>query len=196
MAYSYEIGLGFAGTGTATVTRGSANVTGAGTDFTAEFKAGYLIEIASEWRVVSAVTSGSTLTVSAPWGTSGSAQAIAGASLTNVTALTTPVPAPKSAPRPWVQAVALGSGRQRAQGKPLTVWNFSYLTRAQRDQLRTFCPGKSANVYIRSRGIDQADAYQYCQAIMLWPDEEARDSLGYRVPLAVTFQFLIPLTVS
>lgn len=196
MAYSYEIGTEFSGTGTATVTSGSTAVSGSASHFDTEFAAGYLIRVAGQWRVVASVTSATALTVGAAWGTSGSAQAITGVNLKNVTALSTPVPAPKPVPKLWATAQPLGSGLQRALGKPSTVWQFSYLKRAQRDKLRTFCTGKSANVYIRSRGLDNADAYLYYQAVMLWPDDEARDSLGYRVPLAVTFQFLVPLTVS
>ncbi len=70
------------------------------------------------------------------------------------------------------------NGQARDTGAPQAVWRWGFLRQAARDVLRTYCPGASATVYIRTRKLDNSDAFEVYQAIMIWPEEEDLD--GYR----------------
>lgn len=110
--------------------------------------------------------------------------------MTNLESLTTPLPAPKSTFRPYSQYIRLGDGTVRGSGWAEATWRWGFLTRAQRNQLRTFCTGASANVYIKTRKNDSSDAYQVYMAIMIWPEEEEK-SLGKRIGLEIRFTNLV-----
>ena len=117
--------------------------------------------------------------------------------LANVEGLSTPVPAPKSSYRPYASSVPLGDGSFRGTGYPVATWRFGYLTAAQRNMLRTFCTGKSASVYIKTRITDAvsgaSDAYKIFTAIMVWPDEEERQA-GRRLEFEIEFRHLVVYT--
>lgn len=112
------------------------------------------------------------------------------AGMTNVEELATPLPPPRSTFKPYSQAVNLGNGRVRGNGCPVTEWRFGFLKQAQRDQLRTFCPGASAEVYIKTRQNDSADSYQVYTAVMVWPEEEEKRA-GRRLDFVVKFRNLV-----
>ena len=109
------------------------------------------------------------------------------AGMTNVEELATPLPPPRSTFKPYSQAVNLGNGRVRGNGWPVAEWRFGFLKQAQRDQLRAFCPGASACVYIKTRTNDSADSYQVYTATMVWPQSEERDADGRRLDFVVEF---------
>ena len=111
------------------------------------------------------------------------------AGLVNLEALTTPLTAPKAPYKPWNTSQAAASGLSIGKGFPSCQWTFSQLTPAQRDQLRSFCAGKSAIVYIRTMTNDTNDSYANFQAIMTWPDEEKRDPTKRHDRLEMTFSF-------
>jgi len=115
------------------------------------------------------------------------------AARTNLEALTTPVPAPHSSFTPYSASIPLGSGAIRGGGWARVVWRWGFLTRAQRDQLRTFCTAKSATVNIRTRKNDSTDAYTYYTAIMVWPEAEDRDH-GYRIDFEIEFRNCVVYT--
>jgi hypothetical protein len=88
----------------------------------------------------------------------------------------------------------LVSGQVRGIGFPQATWRWDVITVAERDKLRTFCTGVSANVYIRTRTMDTADSYAYFSAIMVWDVlEEERDS-AHRLNLKINFVGLVPYT--
>jgi len=113
--------------------------------------------------------------------------------LTNLESLTTPVAPPKSSFIPYSQSLALGSGSVRGGGWATAIWSWGFLTQAQRNQLRTFCTGKSASVYINTRKNDTSDAYQVYTAVMVWPDEEIKDH-GFRTDFQIVFQKCVTYT--
>ena len=92
--------------------------------------------------------------------------------MTNLESLTTPITPPKSEYLPYARTVNLGNGGKRGTGSPVAVWNFPLLTVDERDQLKTFCPDASGNVYIRTKLND--DSYADFSATMLWTDTEDR----------------------
>jgi len=110
------------------------------------------------------------------------------AGMTNVEELATPLPPPRSTFKLYSQTVNLGDGTVRGAGRAATEWRFGYLTLAQRNQLRQFCPGASANnIYIKTRTNDSADLYKVYTATMVWPQSEERDTGGRRLDFVVEF---------
>ena len=195
--YNYEIGTEFDGTGTASSSAASTTVTGTGSSFLSEFAAGYAITIASETRIVDSVTNDTELEVTQNFTTgSGGAQSYTGANLVNLESLGTPLDAPKSTFVDFSQVIQLGDGTIRGAGWPTSEWHWDFMSQAQRNQLRTFCTGASAAVYIRSRENDDSDAYQYYTATMVWPHPPPEKQLGKRLDFAVTFQNMVELTTS
>ena len=93
-------------------------------------------------------------------------------SMTNVESLGTPLDAPKSEYMPYARTVNLGDGGKRGVGFPVATWTFGILTLEQRDMLKTFCAGASAQVWIRTKLND--DVYDDFTATMLWVENETR----------------------
>ncbi len=110
--------------------------------------------------------------------------------MTNIEELTVPIPNMKSFYRPYAEVVTLGNGESFGRGFPQAEWTWNFLTRAQRDQLREFCVGASAPVYISTRVNDNADEYKDFQAIMIWPLEEERFT-GKRMDFTIVFKQLV-----
>jgi hypothetical protein len=114
------------------------------------------------------------------------------ATLTNLANLTTPVPEPKSTYRPYADVKPLASGGVRGVGFPVATWYWDILTRAQRDQLRIFCSGQSAAVWIRTKTMDSSDTYRLYQAVMVWATQEEEREMGHRrTQLQITFQAMV-----
>ncbi|MEJ5201567.1 MAG: hypothetical protein WHV66_04975 [Anaerolineales bacterium] len=107
--------------------------------------------------------------------------------MTNIESLTTPLPVPRAVFRDYAEKVTAASGRTYGRGYPVCQWTFSLLTSAQRQQLRQFCPGASAAVYICT--LANNDTYYNYQAVMHWPEEEERDPSKRRDRLELTILF-------
>ena len=102
------------------------------------------------------------------------------AGLTNVEELAVYVPQPKALPPKWPTEIPLPSGQVRRMGFPQQIWHFGYLDRAQRDQLRDFCPGKSAEVYITTEIFDDVTStptFADFRAVMVWGEEDPDSSV-------------------
>lgn len=109
---------------------------------------------------------------------------------TNIETLTVPLPVPRAPFQEYAERVLAASGRVHGRGYPLCQWTFSRLTSDQVEQLRVICPGVSANVYITTLAND--DEYHTYQAVMTWPEEEAREpATRDRLDLSITFTHLI-----
>ena len=100
---------------------------------------------------------------------------------------------PKSIYTPYSSEQQLVSGLVRGVGYPTATWIWAVITREERDALRTFCPGKSANVYIRTKTMDSADSYKSFSAVMVWNTQEEERDIQRRVQFKITFQRLIPV---
>lgn len=102
-----------------------------------------------------------------------------------------PVDYPKSTYRPYSDQIILVSGLVRGVGYPQATWGWSVIPAQMRDTLRQYCPGQSANVYIRTRTMDSNDSYANFSAIMVWPtQDEERDSLR-RVNFQISFRNMV-----
>jgi hypothetical protein len=114
--------------------------------------------------------------------------------MTNLEALATPLPVPRAPFNPYTRRQIAASGISIGKGFAYCQWIFSRLTPAQREQLRTFCPGDSAVVYIRTMTND-GDAYANYQAVMHWSDSERRDPAQThdRLELAISFTHLVAI---
>jgi len=113
-------------------------------------------------------------------------------STTNIEALATSLPVPRAPFSPYQKTAIAASGLTIGKGFPSCQWIFSMLTAAQRTQLRVFCTGASATVYIRTM-TNEADAYANYQAIMHWPESELRDPSKRhdRLELKINFTHLV-----
>jgi hypothetical protein len=109
--------------------------------------------------------------------------------MTNLEELTTPVVPPKSAYLPYARTVNLGNGGKRGVGSPMAVWDFAVLSLAERNQLKTFCTGASADVYIRTKLND--DTYADFSAKMIWADGIEDRWYGEKKNFSITFRNLI-----
>jgi len=78
--------------------------------------------------------------------------------------------APSSFFSPYSDLVQLGDGTISGQGWSTAEWRFDFLSKAQRNALKAFCPGKSKVVFIRT--IKDDGNYANYKAVMIWPDEE------------------------
>ena len=100
--------------------------------------------------------------------------------ITNVEEMAVFVPPPKALPPKWPTEISLPSGQVRRMGFPTQIWHFGYLDRAQRDQLRDFCPGKSAEVYITTEIFDDVTStptFADYRAVMVWGEEDPDSSV-------------------
>jgi hypothetical protein len=195
--YSYEIGVVFTGTGTASTSAASTTITGSGAAFTTQFAAGYLITVAGETRVIASITNDNLMASTANFTTgSGGAQAYTGANTINLESLATPLDAPRSNFVDYSRVILLGDGTLRGAGWATGEWRWGYMSQAQRNQLRTFCTGASAAVYVRTRENDTSDAYQYYTATMIWPTDGEEKAHGKRLDFVAVFQNMVELSVS
>lgn len=69
--------------------------------------------------------------------------------------------------------ITLGDNSSRIIGSPQVIWHWGFVTQAQRDALRLFCPGASAQVYLITPTTENIDsvpnAPQAFRAQMIWP---------------------------
>jgi ABC-type proline/glycine betaine transport system substrate-binding protein len=113
--------------------------------------------------------------------------------MTNIESMTVPVPNPQTFFKLYAEIVTLGDGSSFGRGFPQVEWKWNLLTRAQRDQLRAYCAGTSAAVYVRTRTNDSADAYKNYLAIMHWPLEEEKYATK-RMDLNILFTQMVEQT--
>lgn len=114
--------------------------------------------------------------------------------LTNLANLTTPVNYPKSHPLPYAETKTLGDYTERGIGAPNTVWHWAVLTQAMRDQLRTFCPGASASVYITTRSLENDGLFRTYTAIMVWPSQSEEYDAKHRTGFDIIFRGMVVYT--
>ena len=110
-------------------------------------------------------------------------------STTALDALTTPLPDPKSAYLPYSRTVQLGSGKARGVGAPVASWTFPLLSIEEYNQLRTFCSGASAEIFINTKLDD--DTYADFSCTMIVPNEPQDRWFAERKSYTVTFRNLV-----
>jgi hypothetical protein len=110
-------------------------------------------------------------------------------SLTAIDELTTPLPDMKSSYLPYGRTVSLGNGGTRGLGAPIAAWTFPILEIDQYNQLKSFCPSASSDVYIVTKLDD--DTFATFSAKMIVPNEPQDRFYGQRKNYTVTFRNLV-----
>lgn len=112
--------------------------------------------------------------------------------MANVEGLTVTLLAPRHTFQDFSQELPLASGGQKGGGWPLASWTWAYVTQAQRNQLKTFCPtGLSADVFIKTR--DASGAFAVFTAVLVWPIQEGSEKrAGTILDFELKFQDLQP----
>lgn len=113
-----------------------------------------------------------------------------------VTLASLSIPNPHPVWKDAVSKVKLGNNAARYLGAPVLEWHWGFLTAAQRDTLRTYCTGASADVFIttpttnKSGGVSNV-AVNY-EAQMWWPSPETPEDpqTGRRLEFVLTFKQL------
>lgn len=116
--------------------------------------------------------------------------------MVNLELLTVPVRPPRFVFEPYSKPIILGNGSVRGAGWPKAEWRWDTITAAERDQLRAFCAGASAVVYIKTRVNTNngavIDQYKTYKAVMVWPSPEGeRDFRGLRKDFVIQFQAMV-----
>lgn len=93
--------------------------------------------------------------------------------------------------QPYSAQITLGDGTVRGVGFPKATWYFNALSLAQRDILRTFCSGASAEIYVETKTVDSSDTYDIYYAVMQWPLIEERGLAGIRRDLTIEFTRMV-----
>jgi len=110
--------------------------------------------------------------------------------MVNLGSLTEALDAPRSFYRPYARTIGLLSGTAVGQGWPVAVWEFTVMTPEQRNQLKAFCTGAAATVFVRTKLND--DTYADFSGVMIWPEEEER-RWGLKFGLKVEIRRLVAL---
>lgn len=100
---------------------------------------------------------------------------------------------PKVSFQESAEVVRLMNGHDKGLGQPVAVWQWGIISKAARDILRTYCPGRSANVVIRT--WDSELEYTNYSCIMHWPVNAERQSQR-QLGLILTFTNLIEIMSS
>lgn len=83
------------------------------------------------------------------------------------------------------------SRKVKSIGSPTDAWHWGFLYLDKRNTLRnTYCPDKSAFVYIRTDGNDGEWHLYHC--LMVWPDHE-RQQAGRVLDFNIDFLFLVEI---
>lgn len=109
--------------------------------------------------------------------------------MTNLEELVVPLVPPKSQFIPYARVVNLGDGGKRGVGFPIAIWEFSLIGLEERNQLKEFCPGASADVYIRTKKND--DTYGDYSAKMIWPEGIEDRWFGEKKNFTIVFRNLV-----
>lgn len=97
---------------------------------------------------------------------------------------------------PYSKYIKLHDGKIRGVGAPIAVWSFKALRPEQRENLRDFCTGISADVYIRTPTNDTVAGVRQWgnfQAIMNWMTRSELVGINYVEIIEITFTMLVVL---
>jgi len=111
-------------------------------------------------------------------------------SITDLQSLTVPLDDPKSVYLPTAVTKKTGANTKRGFGLPVAYWTFPLMSLEERNQLKTFCAGASATVFITTKLDD--DTYDDFQCTMNWPDDDTSGRwYGERKEIIIEFVNLV-----
>lgn len=93
-------------------------------------------------------------------------------SVVDIMTLSTDAAAPAGDFQRWTQVLDLGDALARGLGRPVASWYWGYIPVGLRGALLSYCPSKSARVYIRTRANPLNTQTGVYQAAMIWPDDD------------------------
>src|SRR5689334_14132020 len=105
--------------------------------------------------------------------------------------LETPLQAPKFEFLDYEDTVRLQDNTERGLGFPVARWIYPYLEAEERNQLKEFCPGASATVYICTKLPN--DTYGNYQATMIWLKQEPVRTMDLKTDFVIEFRNLVAL---
>lgn len=111
------------------------------------------------------------------------------AGLTLLSDLTPSVPWPSDDPVPYTVEKMDSDGGVRGLGWPVIQWHWNYLTVPQWNVLRTYCPEKSSDVFIRSFDVDENQEFVNYKCKMVWPTGRPM-TVGKVIDFTIIFQAL------
>jgi len=94
--------------------------------------------------------------------------------------------APLQAFKPYAIAVERGDGAVLGQGWAQVKWYWSFISEAERDILKGYCTGLSAEVYIRT--LDEELDWHTYRTVMIWPVEAEDRQVGASIKFELTFR--------
>ena len=107
------------------------------------------------------------------------------------------IPNPHPIYRTGVSKAKLGNNAARVLGAPTVEWHWGFLQAAQRNTLRAYCTGGSADVFIHTVTVDEisgvSNVAQTFECQMWWPDPEQPEDpqTGRRLEFVLTFKQLV-----
>lgn len=93
----------------------------------------------------------------------------------------------------FAEAQELNDGTVKGQGFPVAKWRFNHISNANREVLRTFCPGLSAVVYIETKTNETASGVEewgVFRAVMRWTDTDEDKAAAETLGVLLTFTHL------
>lgn len=112
--------------------------------------------------------------------------------ITDLQDLDVPITYPKSAYLPTAVTKKTGANTKRGFGLPVAYWTFPLMSLDERNQLKSFCSGYSATVYICTKKDD--DTYAKFQCVMNWPDDDTSGRwFGERKEIIIEFVNLMEI---
>lgn len=183
--------------GTVTVSSGFPTIVGSSTTFLSSFSVGDTIVVAGEEHTVTSILNDTHLSTVNNWAQSASGQAYTGYKLSD-TLEAHSVVFPKGVFLPYSQGLDLADGSLRGAGWATAEWQWGFITRAQRQVLRSYWPNVPAiptSVLLRFRTSvnEQNDVFTTFQGQALWPQAEAKQATR-RVPFVIRFRALVDLS--
>ena len=110
--------------------------------------------------------------------------------ITDLGSLTDPITYPKSTFLATAVTKKTGANAKRGFGLPVAYWTFPLMTLEERNQLKTFCAGYSAEVYITTKKDD--DTYADFSCTMNWVDDDTSGRwFGERKEIVIEFVNLV-----
>jgi hypothetical protein len=99
------------------------------------------------------------------------------------------IPYPADEPLPYSVEIPLGDGGIAGQGWPVVRWHWNIIRVVHWNILRTYCPNKSSNVFIRTYDVNENQQWANYKAKMIFPTSRPF-SAGRVVDFTVLFQAL------
>lgn len=113
--------------------------------------------------------------------------------VTNLYDLAVPVRPPLVHYRPGSAEAENMDGLVEDIGSPQCELRWEYIPRAERDSLRSYCPGKSARVYWQVPTTDNADEYKKFSCVMVWPEED-RELITFRRDFVILLKNMVEVS--